>query len=89
MALQPITDVRDCPNYGASGNASAFPDEIWDLYYPLLLAGWLIAVVTEQLLPPTWNGRTALPIIARALLAITIAVIIACYAGFKLLLLCH
>jgi hypothetical protein len=48
VALRRATDVRDCPNYGGSGNASAFPNEIWDLFYPLLLLGWLSAVVNER-----------------------------------------
>ncbi|GID91416.1 hypothetical protein ACFQFC_10535 [Amorphoplanes digitatis] len=89
VALRPITDVRDCPNYGGSGNASAFPDEIWDLGYPLLLLGWLLSVVVEQLLPVTWNGREAGLIVVRALSAFMIAVIVSCGAAFKLLLLCH
>ncbi|WP_412746385.1 hypothetical protein [Krasilnikovia sp. MM14-A1004] len=89
MALQPATDVRDCPNHGGSGNASAFPDETWDLVYPVLLLGWLLAVVVEQLLPVTWNGRKAGLILARALLAVTITVTASCGAGVKLLLLCH
>jgi hypothetical protein len=89
VALRPVTDVRDCPNYGGSGNASAFPDEVWDLFYPLLLLGWLCAVVLEQLLPVSWNGRTAGLILARALLAVTVALVAACGAGIQLLSLCH
>jgi hypothetical protein len=89
VALQPVTDVRDCSNYGGSGNASAFSNEAWDLFYPALLAGWLLAILFEQLLPVTWNGRKALLIIARALLAITTALLIACSAGVKILLICH
>ena len=53
MALQPVTDVRDCSNYGAAGNASVFENEMWDLYYPALLFVWLAAVITEQLVPVT------------------------------------
>lgn len=89
VALRPITDVRDCLNYGGSGNASAFRDESWDLFYPLVLLLWLSAVIVEQLTPVTWNGRTAAPIVARALLAVTIAVIASCGAGSRLLLLCN
>ncbi|GAB1640569.1 hypothetical protein [Krasilnikovia sp. MM14-A1259] len=89
VALHPATDVRDCPNYGGSGNASAFPDGIWDLYYPLLLLVWLLAVVMEQLLPVTWNGRKAGLIIARALLAVLVALTASCGAVFTLLTLCH
>ncbi|MET8153592.1 hypothetical protein ACIBSW_06235 [Actinoplanes sp. NPDC049668] len=89
VALRPATDVRDCPNYGGSGNASAFSNEAWDLVYPLLLLGWLFAVVVEQLLPVTWNGREAGLTVVRALLAVTIALIVSCGAGIKLLALCH
>jgi hypothetical protein len=89
VALRPAVDIRDCPNYGGSGNASAFPDEIWDLIYPLLLLAWLVAVIVEQFLPVTWNGRKAGLIVARALLAVTFTVLAACGAAVKLLLLCH
>lgn len=89
LALQPATDVRGCSNYGGNGNGSAFSDEIWDLNYPLLLLVWLLAVLVEQLLPVTWNGRKAGPIVARAVLAITLALTASCGAGVKLLLLCH
>ena len=89
VVLQPVTDVRDCSNYGGSGNASAFPNENWDLYYPLLLLGWLLSVVVEQLLPVTWNGREAGLIVVRALLAVTIALTASCGAGIQLLGLCH
>lgn len=89
VALQPATDVRDCPNYGGNGNASAFPDAVWDLYYPLLLLGWLSAVVAEQVLPVTWNGRRAGLIVARALLAVTITLTASCLAGISLLGLCR
>ncbi|GIF05187.1 hypothetical protein [Actinoplanes siamensis] len=89
VALRPATDVRDCPNYGGNGNASAFPDESWDLFYPLLLLAWLLTVVVEQLLPVTWNGRGAGLIVARGLLAVTVALTASCCAGLKLLLLCH
>jgi hypothetical protein len=89
LALQPITDVRDCSNYGGSGNASAFRDGSWDLLYPLLLLGWLLAVVVEQLLPVTWNGRKTGLVVVRALLAVTAALTASCCAGINLLLLCH
>ena len=89
VALRPITDVRDCLYYGGSGNASAFRDESWDLFYPLVLLLWLSAVIVEQLTPATWNGRTAGPIVARALLAVTIALTACCGAGIRLLALCH
>jgi hypothetical protein len=89
LVLQPATDVTGCSNYGGNGNGTAFSDGIWDLYYPLLLLIWLLAVIVEQLLPVTWNGRKAAPIIARALLAIMTALTASCCAAFQLLLLCH
>ncbi|XVU28344.1 hypothetical protein ACQPZJ_15260 [Actinoplanes sp. CA-054009] len=89
MALQPITDVRDCQNYNASGNASAFSDGMWDLYYPALLLLWLWVIFVEQLLPVTWNGRRTILIVARALLAVMAWLTASCWAGFNLLLLCH
>lgn len=89
VALQPVTDVRECPNYGGSGNASAFPDEIWDLYYPLLLLGWLLAVVVEQLLPISWNGRKPGLVVARALVAVMSALTASCCGGLNLLVLCR
>ena len=89
VALRPITDVRECRNYGGSGNASAFRDESWDLFYPLALLLWLSAVIVEQLIPVTWNGRAAGRIIARALLAVAVALTACCGAGVRLLALCH
>jgi hypothetical protein len=89
VALQPATNVHGCSNYGGNGNGTAFSNGIWDLIYPLLLLVWLFAVVVEQLLPITWNGRKAALIVARALLAVTLALTAACGAGVKLLLLCH
>ncbi len=89
LVLQPATDVRGCSNYGGNGNGTAFDNDSWDLIYPLLLLAWLLAVVVEQVLPVTWNGRKAGPIIARALLALTIVVVASCWVEVKLLLLCH
>ncbi|MFI1994452.1 hypothetical protein [Actinoplanes sp. NPDC020271] len=89
VALQPATDVRGCSNYGGNGNGTAFSDGIWDLIYPLLLLGWLAAVIVEQLLPVTWNGRKAGSIIVRAVLAVATVVVISCGAELNLLALCH
>lgn len=89
VALQPATDVRGCSNYSGNGNGTGFSDGIWDLIYPLLLLGWLVAVVVEQLLPVTWDGRKAGSIIVRAVLAVAIVVVISCGVELKLLVLCH
>ncbi|XVU28332.1 hypothetical protein ACQPZJ_15200 [Actinoplanes sp. CA-054009] len=43
----------------------------------------------EQLLPVTWNGRRAILIVARALLAVVACLTASCAVGFRLLLLCH
>lgn len=48
-----------------------------------------MAVIVEQLLPVTWNGRKATSMIARAVLAVTIVVVAFCGAELKLLALCH
>ncbi|GAA4604359.1 hypothetical protein BJY16_004972 [Actinoplanes octamycinicus] len=89
MVLQPATTVRGCSNYGGNGNGTPFSDGIWDLVYLLLLLLWSTAVIVEQLLPVTWNGRRAGPILARALLAVTAVVVASCSVELKLLVLCH
>jgi hypothetical protein len=89
LALRPAVEFEDCPNYGGSGNASAFGDGIWDLVYLFLLFTWMAAVVTEQVLPITWRGRHAGLTIVRALLAVLAVVIVACGVEIKILALCH
>jgi hypothetical protein len=89
VVLQPALDRRGCSNYGGNGNGTAFSDGIWDLIYPSLLFSWILSVLVEQFLPVTWNGRKAIVIIARALLALAAVVIVSCGAAFKLLLLCR
>ncbi|MEU4218895.1 hypothetical protein [Actinoplanes sp. NPDC026623] len=89
LTLQPATDVRGCSNYGGNGNGTVFSNEIWDLLYPMLLLVWLLAVIVEQLLPVTWNGRKASLIIPRALLAIMVVLTASCYTEITLLALCH
>ncbi|AEV85098.1 hypothetical protein ACWT_4074 [Actinoplanes sp. SE50] len=89
LILQPATEVRGCSNYGGNGNGTAFADEGWDLTYHVLLLVWLLTVITEQLLPITWNGRMAGPVIARGVLAVTLTLIACCGIGLKLLILCH
>ncbi|WBB79621.1 hypothetical protein O7606_26335 [Micromonospora sp. WMMD882] len=74
-ALEPIVQQRDCPNYGGSGNASAFADPAWDLYLPLLAFGWVSAVAVEQILPVTRRHRAWA---VRAATALVLVVVGAC-----------
>lgn len=87
MALDPVTVVEDCPNYGANGNASAFPDRKWDLYLPVLALGWITATIAEQFLPFVRRGPG--DSIARATAAISIAVFASCCGIGRLLIMCH
>jgi hypothetical protein len=89
VVLQPALDRRGCSNYGGNGNGTAFSDGTWDLIYPILLFSWMLSVLVEQFLPVTWNGRKAIMIIPRALLAVTAVVIVSCGTAFQLLLLCR
>ncbi|MEU4695146.1 hypothetical protein [Actinoplanes sp. NPDC023714] len=89
LMLRPATDVRGCSNYGGNGNGTAFDDGIWDLVYLLLLFVWLVAVIVEQVLPPTWNGRSGALIVARGLLAVMTVLTVSCCLELKVLALCH
>ncbi|WP_433209815.1 hypothetical protein ACQP00_46025 [Dactylosporangium sp. CS-047395] len=84
--LHPITDQRQCPNWGANGNASAFVDERWDLRLPLLIVAWLVAVLVEQALPPARRSPTRG---ARAVAAVLVPVVAGCCGVFPLLIVCH
>ena len=87
LYLDPITDQRRCPNWGANGNASAFGDERWDhLYLPLLVLAWLGAVLIEQVLPP---ARRSPARGARALAAVAVVVLAGCCGTFPLIVMCR
>lgn len=87
VALHPATSQEGCPNYGGNGNASAFPDPAWDLYLPVLVLGWIVAIVVEQFLPVTRRGSA--DAIARGVTAIGIAVVASCCGIGQLLVMCH
>jgi hypothetical protein len=83
--LQPALDRTGCSDYGGNGNGTAFPDQVWDLFYPSLLFSWILSVLVEQVFPVTWNGRRAIVILARALVAVMAVVIISCGVALQLL----
>lgn len=87
VALDPVTRFEDCPNYGASGNASAFTNPAWDLLLPLLAFGWITATIVEQVFPFARRGRA--DSIVRAAAAIGISTIVSCCGVGGLLGMCH
>jgi hypothetical protein len=89
VALDPITRQEDCPNYGASGNASAFPNPVWDLYLPILALGWMVLIILEQALPLTWRNRSQIDIATRAATAVTLSLVGSCGLLPWLLIMCH
>lgn len=89
VVLNPIRRPEDCPNYGAAGNASAFANEAWDLYLPLLTIGWLALVVVEQVLPVTWRGRRRLDGTVRAAAALVVSATASFCLVLPLVLVCR
>lgn len=89
VALRPIMDPKDCPNYGAAGNASAFADPMWDLYLPFVLLGWVVLVVAEQAHPVTWWHRTRTVVAVRAASAVSLALVASCCLGVPMLTICR
>ncbi len=87
VALDPVTSVTDCPNYGGSGNASAFNNEAWDLYLPLLALAWIAAVIVEQFLP--YTRRSPIDTTLRATAAISISIVASCCGVGQFLVVCH
>jgi hypothetical protein len=77
------------PELGGAGNASAFRDERWDLYLPLLCAAWIAAVLIEQFLPPARRGPEGLSRGVRALAAALVTVTASCCGVLPLTLICH
>ncbi|BCJ69272.1 hypothetical protein [Polymorphospora rubra] len=89
VALNPITSQEDCPNYGASGNASAFADPVWDLYLPLMALVWITFVAVEQILPVTRRHRTRAAWAVRAVAALVLAVVGSCCLVVPLGIVCR
>ena len=87
--LDPITRPQDCANYGGNGNASVFDNPDWDLWFSLILVCWLAAIVVEQALPVTRRHRGGVEVAARALGAITLAIVSSCYLFLRVAVLCH
>jgi hypothetical protein len=89
LFLHPVTRRTDCPNYGGNGNASAFPNPVWDLYFPLVLFAWIVLIAAEQGFPSTWAGRGGLEIAARAAIALILSTVGSCCLFLTLGTLCH
>lgn len=89
VTLDPITRQEDCPNYGASGNASAFADPVWDLYLPLMAFAWITFVAVEQILPGTRRHRSWGAWVARAAAALVVAVVGSCCLVVSLSIVCR
>lgn len=89
VALNPITHQKDCPNYGASGNASAFTDPVWDLYLPMMALAWITIVAMEQTLPVTRRHRSWAAWAARAAAALVLAVVGSCCLVVPLGIVCR
>ncbi|WFE34687.1 hypothetical protein [Micromonospora sp. WMMD975] len=89
LVLRPVVDQRDCPNYGGSGNASAFGDDRLDGLFLLLLLGWLVAVLVEQALPVAWRDRRPAEVALRAVAAVLLASTGSCCLALGLLTVCH
>lgn len=87
--LDPVMRVEDCPNYGANGNASAFSDADWDLWFPLVLLSWLTLIVLEQALPVTRRHRGGVEVAARGVCAFALALVSSCCLFLDLSVVCH
>ncbi|GIG86236.1 hypothetical protein [Plantactinospora endophytica] len=87
--LDPVTRYQDCPNYGGNGNASAFDNAAWDLWFPLVLLGWLVLVVLEQMLPVTWRHRGGPDIAVRAASAVALSISTSCCLFLNVAVVCH
>ncbi|WP_433363546.1 hypothetical protein ACQPZX_32340 [Actinoplanes sp. CA-142083] len=89
LFLHPVTQRTDCPNYGGNGNASAFRNPSWDLYFPLVLLAWIVLIAIEQVLPSTWRGRGGLEIAARTAIALVLPTVGSCCLFVTLATVCH
>jgi hypothetical protein len=89
VALDPVTRQQDCPNYGGSGNASAFSNPAWEFYLPVLALAWVALILLEQALPFTWRYRSGINMATRAATAVTLSIVASCGLIQQLLLMCH
>ncbi|MEV4510371.1 hypothetical protein AB0K00_15565 [Dactylosporangium sp. NPDC049525] len=87
--LDPVMRQEDCPNYGANGNASAFANADWDLWFPLVLLSWWALIAMEQVLPLTHRHRGRVEIAARGVCALALAVVSSCCLLMNVALVCH
>ncbi|MET7399422.1 hypothetical protein ABZS66_38665 [Dactylosporangium sp. NPDC005572] len=99
VILHPATSQKDCSNYGANGNASAFSNPNgnasafskldWDIYLPLVTVGWLVLVIMEQVLPVTWRNRGRVDGAVRATAAIGLSTVGLCCFVLPLEVVCR
>ncbi len=89
LVLQPVTAVEDCPNYLSAGSASAFSNQLWDFYFPVVMLGWIVLVIMEQVLPITWRNRSRLNGTLRAVAAVLAAIVGSCWVAGGLLAICN
>jgi hypothetical protein len=87
--LDPAREWEECPTYGGSGDSSAFENADWDLYFPLVLTGWVYLVVIEQALPITYRHRRRAIAVARGILAVAGTLLVSCYLLASVLLVCR
>jgi hypothetical protein len=84
--LDPVTRPEDCPNYGANGNASAFHNADWDVWFPVVLLSWLALIAVEQALPVTRRQRG---FAVRGVWAFALALVGSCCLCGSLSVVCH
>ncbi|SCG43863.1 hypothetical protein GA0070609_1381 [Micromonospora echinaurantiaca] len=89
MVLDPVTRYEDCPNHGGNGNASAFDDASWDLWFPLVLLGWLGLVAVEQTLPVTRRHRGGVDVAVRAGSALVLCTVSSCCLFLNVAIVCR
>lgn len=86
VTLDPVMRREDCPNYGGNGNASGFGHELWDVGLLLMSPAWILTTIAEQFMPVARRG--AVDTVARAMVAISLTVVAACFVA-RTTVLCH
>jgi hypothetical protein len=89
LFLDPIVSTTNCLNHGGNGHAGACAEPDWDFLLMLLLPGWILLVVVEQVLPVTWRHRSRLAASTRALTAVVLALIGSCFLLVEVVALGH